>query len=101
MKINIEPKHLQIVKDILFKYIPDTEVWAFGSRVKSTNQKYSDLDLVIVGNEKQSLSTMSKLKDAFEESELPYEVDILDYQDIPENIKNEINKGYVKLDKSS
>jgi type I restriction enzyme, S subunit len=97
MKINIEPRHLKIVKEILFKFIPDTEVWAFGSRVKFTNTEYSDLDLVINGEKKQSLSTMAKLEEAFEESDLPFEVDILDYCSIAEHLKKEINKKYMKL----
>ena len=38
----------QIVLDILHKNVPEYEVWAFGSRVKGTAKRYSDLDLAII-----------------------------------------------------
>jgi type I restriction enzyme, S subunit len=88
---------LKIVKEILFKFIPNTEVWAFGSRVKFTNAEFADLDLVIVDEKKQSLTTMADLEEAFKESDLPFEVDILDYCSIAEHLKKEINKKYMKL----
>ncbi|HAH54301.1 MAG TPA: hypothetical protein DCM02_03185 [Flavobacterium sp.] len=95
--INLKPEHLKIVKEILFKFIPNTEVWAFGSRVKFTNAEFADLDLVIVAEKKQSLTTMADLEEAFKESDLPFEVDILDYCSIAEHLKKEINKKYMKL----
>jgi type I restriction enzyme, S subunit len=95
--INLKPEHLKIVKEILFKFIPNTEVWAFGSRVKFTNAEFADLDLVIVDENKQSLTIMADLEEAFEQSDLPFEVDILDYCSIAEHLKKEINKKYMKL----
>jgi predicted nucleotidyltransferase len=96
-KLNIEPKHLQIVKDILANHCFGEEVWAYGSRVKFTNQKYSDLDLVIVSDKKQSLLKIAEINEAFEESNLPFKVDFLDYCGLAEHLKIEIEKQYVPL----
>lgn len=97
MKINIESSHLQIIKNILCQQIPNTEVWAFGSRVKYTNNYLSDLDLAIVNNPDISISTIAKIKDAFEESDLPFTVDIINYNNVPAHIQEEIKSCYVKL----
>jgi predicted nucleotidyltransferase len=86
------------VQRILKKHIREAEVWVFGSRIKNTNKDYSDLDLVVVGKSKQDLSTLGALEEDFEESDLPFEVDILDYMRVAEHIKKEIDKSYVKFD---
>jgi predicted nucleotidyltransferase len=98
--LNIKPEHLEIVKEILFKFIPDIEVWAFGSRVKFNNKEFADLDLVIVGETKQSLAIMADLEEAFKESDLPFKVDILDYYNISDHLKKEINKTYFPFNKN-
>ena len=51
MSIQLEPQYLQRVKEILDKFLPTCEVWAFGSRVEGTQKKFSDLDLVVVREE--------------------------------------------------
>ena len=56
--LDITPEHLQIVRDILQKNIPRREVWAFGSRVKGTAKRYSDLDLAVIGETPLSLLLM-------------------------------------------
>ncbi len=46
--IDIREDHWDIVQGILQKYVPQYEVWAFGSRAKWTAKQYSDLDLAII-----------------------------------------------------
>jgi predicted nucleotidyltransferase len=41
--LNIEPRHLEIVKAILSKY--NYEFYIFGSRITDKAKKFSDLDL--------------------------------------------------------
>ena len=101
MKINLSPEHLKIVKEVLLMHVANTQVWAFGSRVKFTNEQFADLDLVLVGERKQSLASMADLEEAFKESDLPFEVDVLDYCTISENMKSEIRKNYLELINSS
>ena len=71
----IEEKHLRIINAILAKY-PYT-FYAFGSRVKGTSKKFSDLDLCFI--EKIPDSEQNRLEADFEESDLPYKVDLLDW----------------------
>lgn len=97
--INITPRELKIVQDILQLYVANCEVRVFGSRYCGNVKPYSDLDLVIIGQQKLDIQTLYKLKDAFEESELPFRVDILDWHSTSDEFKQIINQGYETLQK--
>lgn len=92
--IKVSSHELMIVLEILKKHLPaKTTVWAFGSRVKGNIKKFSDLDLVIDANGKPlSLATMAQLAYEFEESSLPYKVDIVDWQNIDDVFKKLIQE---------
>lgn len=92
--IDLNPKHLKTIQYILAEYIPAYEVRAFGSRVKWTAKDYSDLDLVVVGSKPLSLRQRGQLAEAFEESNLPIRVDVLDWQSISEGFKKVIAEQY-------
>ena len=77
--IDIRPDHLIIVREILQKYVPDHEVWAFGSRVKWTARQYSDLDLCVISDQPLDGLISGGLKDDFSESDLPWKVDVVDW----------------------
>ena len=92
--INVPKKHLFIIKQILQKHIPDAEVRAFGSRVSGTAKIYSDLDLAIIEKNKITAKVLMQLKDDFEESDIPFRIDILDWYTISDEFKTIINKRY-------
>lgn len=83
----------------MHQLIPDTPVWAFGSRVTHTAKPYSDLDLVIVSKEHIPQALYYQIKDAMEESDLPFKVDILDWHRISPSFRAIIQKNYVVLDR--
>jgi uncharacterized protein len=92
--LDLTDKHLSSLIAILRKLVPDYEVWAYGSRINGSGHAGSDLDLVIAGKDKITWRLMSKLKSAFEESNLPFSVDVLDWNAIPDNFKDNIKKNY-------
>ena len=92
--ISVQEEHLDMLKCILNSYVPNCEVRAFGSRVKGTSRKYSDLDLAIVGKSKLDSRSLCKLKNALMESRLPFRVDVLDYNAVSENFREAINSKY-------
>jgi len=77
--IDIKPVHLETVKRILAEHVPDCEVRAFGSRVVGKAKVYSDLDLAVICQGDLSAECLRHLKEAFEESDLPFRVDVLDW----------------------
>jgi predicted nucleotidyltransferase len=95
--VDITPQHLQMVTDILQRYSPDREVWAYGSRVSGHSWQYSDLDLVIVGEGALDSITLWDLRDAFSESRLPYLVDLKDWHHIPQHWQDEIRRCYAVI----
>lgn len=98
--IDLNPKHLKTIQYILAEYIPDYEVRAFGSRVKWTAKDYSDLDLVVVGSKPLNLRQRGELVEAFEESNLPIRVDVLDWQSISEGFRQVISERYEIIQKA-
>jgi predicted nucleotidyltransferase len=90
----LKEEEKKIVKDILNKIIPDSKVLAFGSRVSGKNLKpFSDLDLAIIGNEKLPLDLLGKIKEEFSNSDLPFVVDIVDYNAVDKNFAEIIQKS--------
>ena len=79
--IGVTTDELIIVKKIIRKLASDCTVVAFGSRQKGTHKPYSDLDLAFIQDDGQRLGLRKKadLKEQFMESDLPYRVDIIDY----------------------
>ncbi len=95
--IDLAPSQLRTVIQILDTYVPSIDVWAFGSRVRKTASEYSDLDIVIVGDDKIPQKTFYQLKDAFEESDLPIRVDVLDWHRISTAFKKNIEAQHIKI----
>ena len=88
--LNIKTNHLQIILSILKQFVPSCEVRVFGSRCNGNVKEYSDLDLVIVGKERLDWNVLADTKEAFEESDLPYRVDLLDWNAISPEFRNVI-----------
>jgi predicted nucleotidyltransferase len=77
--MHLDPADRQAVLSILERIIPGYEVWAFGSRVHGKNLKpFSDLDLALPDPAPLPLDTLSNLREAFQASDLPFKVDIIE-----------------------
>ena len=98
MKFGLEDRHVNFIKEILFKHItnPDAKFYIFGSRAKGRYKEYSDVDIAIDSPD-MTLEQKLKLESDFENSIFPYEVDVVDLNDIKENFKNVIINDLVEL----
>jgi predicted nucleotidyltransferase len=76
----LEAGELAQVRAILGAHLPAAvQVGVFGSRVEPERVKpMSDLDLVLEGTEPLPLSLIAELREAFDESALPFKVDLVD-----------------------
>ena len=79
--IAITPEQWQIVAAILQKHIPNTTVWAFGSRAKHQVKPFSDLDLAIIGETPLPINLLAVMAEDFTELALPFKVDLVDLVD--------------------
>jgi predicted nucleotidyltransferase len=99
--LDVSPDNLTIIRQILQQFVPDCEVRAFGSRVNGEAKPYSDLDLAIAGKEKIKRRTKMLLREAFAESDLPFRVEVLDYNAVSKEFRQIINKQYEVIQEKS
>lgn len=96
-QIDITPEERAIVLRILNEIVPDRDVRAFGSRVTGTAKPFSDLDLAVMGEEPLPLETRAQLEEAFSASDLPWKVDVLDWESIDNVFQRIISSACVIL----
>ncbi len=96
-QIDLSSHDLNVVCKILKTHASDYAVWAFGSRVKGNAKKYSDLDLAIMTTRPLSFSQITILKEAFEESDLPIRVDVVDWAETSETFQKIIEQDKVVI----
>ena len=95
--IDISPEFWQIVSDLVQRFLPEHQVWAFGSRATWTAKPFSDLDLVVVGHSPLSLALMAEMREAFQESALPFKVDVLDWHAVSPTFRAVIDSHKVLI----
>jgi predicted nucleotidyltransferase len=85
-EIQLRPQDRKEVERILSQFVPNEEVWAYGSRVDGSGHELSDLDLVIRHPADLKIPAglvLAKLREAFSESNLPFLVDVHDWARLP------------------
>ncbi|MBI2083229.1 MAG: nucleotidyltransferase domain-containing protein [Deltaproteobacteria bacterium] len=92
--IDLSPHDLKAVRRILADVIPGYEVRVFGSRVTGTAKPHSDLDLAVVADHPLDLKTLSRLREAFEKSDLPIRVDLVEWNRVSDEFRKVIEKNY-------
>ncbi len=86
--IQIEPRDYQILQKILGKY--PYAFYAYGSRVKGTARKFSDLDLCYHDNIPDDL--VCQIKGELEESDLPFIVELVNWKQMRPIFREMIRK---------
>ena len=89
----IEAKHLELVRKILNSY--HHEFYIFGSRAKGTHQPLSDLD--ILSKSPLSKLQISQINEQFEESKIPYKVDLVIWDELDELFRSKIQSDLKKI----
>jgi predicted nucleotidyltransferase len=96
--LDITDEHARIVRDILRTHLPESaQIWVFGSRATGRARRYSDLDIAIDAGQRLTLDESAILAEAFGDSDLPYRVDIVDWQEIDAHFRHLIDAERVKL----
>jgi type I restriction enzyme, S subunit len=97
--IDVSPNHMETITRVLATYVPACEVRAFGSRATWTAKDYSDLDLAVVCEKALEPDVLRQLREAFEASDLPFRVDVLDWHTISASFQKVIEKNYEVVQK--
>ena len=98
-QLQLSQRQLQEVRKILQQHIPAYSVWAFGSRVTGKARKYSDLDLVIITETPLPLAVKADLIAAFDEADLAFKVDIVDWAAISPEFRIIIERDKILIQK--
>ena len=94
--IDLDKKYADYIKNIIAQNLDNYKLYIFCSRVKGSAKKYSDIDIAIASNELTS-QIKSKLEFIFENSTIPYKIDIIDLNNITEKFKSLIEQDLVEL----
>ena len=94
--IDITAEQRTIVLQLLKRHLPSTTAWVYGSRAKWTSRPQSDLDLVVFATPEQN-GRVSNLRQAFEESNLPFRVDLFVWDAVPEQFRKHIKRDHEVL----
>ena len=94
--IDITAEQRKIILTLLNLHLPGTAAWVYGSRAKWTSRPQSDLDLVVFSTPEQYVR-VGALRDALEESNLPFRVDLFVWDDVPETFHEKIEAEHVEL----
>jgi len=89
--------HIELVKSCLRSHVsPQHKVYIFGSRARGVAQPFSDLDLCIDGPD-LSYSELSALQDELSESDLPFQVDVVQKSQLSVDFLHLIKSDFVEL----
>ena len=94
--IDITTEQRKIILSLLDKHLPNTTTWVYGSRAKWSARPESDLDMVVFPKPEQS-DQVFELREAFEESDLPFRVDLFAWDAVPEKFRKQITANHVLL----
>jgi type I restriction enzyme S subunit len=96
--MDLKPEHHRILCEILARHLPGREVHIFGSRATGTAKPHSDIDLVIMEDEPLPVTTMRILRDAFDDSDLPFQVDLVEWAGTSEEFRKVIAASAIPLE---
>lgn len=98
-RLQLAARHLVLLNQLLCQYVPQSQVWAYGSRVSGGAHEGSDLDLVLRNPPDLSVASAGRMDliDALQESALPMLVDVHDWAHVPREFHSNIERAYVEL----
>ena len=99
--MTLHPEKLELCKQILAESFKShvIQAYLFGSRARESASCRSDVDIAIKSDDDLSID-ISKARERFEESTLPQEVDLIEYNKGSDELKREIDTEGVLIWKS-
>ncbi len=91
--IDLDDDTRRRVDEVLRHHLPDTEVRLVGSRARSGAKRHADIDLLAMRSEPLTPRQRALLNTAFEESNIPFKVDLLEWACIPPAFRDRLLEG--------
>lgn len=91
-KEKIDPRYKKAVIRALEYHFPHAQIILFGSRAKGLSKPGADIDIAIDIGKPLKLRELSRAKVTLENLFIPLEVDLVDLNSIPEELKSAIKQ---------
>jgi len=88
----VKEKYKNLLINIIKKHISTCKIYLFGSRASKKHTPYSDIDIAIDIGKQIDIGLLGKIKDEIEESIIPFFVDIVDLNNVPKELNQQILK---------
>ena len=88
----VAPEEKKQILAIVRAQLPHCRVFAFGSRIRGTAKRYSDLDLSLDDGSIIPISKLGSLKEALAETRIPYMVDLTDFHRLDADFQSHVLK---------
>lgn len=87
------------IKKIIFRFLDPKKdrVFIFGSRATGRGKEFSDIDIGVKSDKQIDLLLLSNISEAFDESNIPYIVDIVDFSTISKTFENIASEKIINL----
>ena len=101
MKYGLTESELQLLDAIVIAPLKkkNAEIFLFGSRARSQHKKFSDVDLVYISCSEQAIPNhmIYQITSELEESDFPYKLDLVKYEELATSYKKNIELEKIKL----
>jgi uncharacterized protein len=87
---DLSPEQLALVRRVLALHLPGAKAFLFGSRTRGSAQTYSDLDVAVDAGAPVDLLRLAALEEAFQESDLPFRIDLTDWHRLSPEFREQI-----------
>ncbi len=94
-----QKKYEQEIKKIIFQFLNPLEykIFIFGSRANNKARKFSDYDIGIIGKKRVPWFILALIEEQFENSDLPFRVDVVDFSLVSPNFRKVALSKIIKL----
>lgn len=95
----LDKRTISEIKQIIYHSLDKKKYKAFifGSRATARSRKFSDIDIGVKGEKSIGTDILAKLKQDFEDSDIPFTVDIVDFSCLSPRFTKEAGKQIISL----
>ena len=97
MSSETKNKYLDQLKELVLSSLKDEnlKIFLFGSRARGDNYRTSDVDIGFIPKGDYNKSKISFLKEQIENSNIPYKVQVVNFNNVSEDFKREALKDII------
>lgn len=89
---NVDQSTKEKIIALISALIPKAKIILFGSRARGTHTQWSDIDLALDSGKQLPIENVDEIRRLFEASNLLYKVEVVDLYQVPQNMKEIIEK---------